>query len=55
MQCVGAQFEEAAELARRGCRPEAELLHEGDALGGDEGLELLVEGGEFRVVGDRVQ
>ena len=55
MQGVGAQLEDAAELAGRSRGPEAEFLHEGDLLGGDELSELLVELGEFGVLGDGVE
>lgn len=52
---VGPQLEDAAELARRGGGPEAELLHQAVALGADELLELAVELGELRVVLDGVE
>lgn len=55
MEGVGAEFEDAAELARAGGGPEGEFLHERGAFGGYEGFEFLVEGGEVGVVGDAVE
>ena len=55
MQGVGAEFEEAPELARGGSGPEGEFLHEGAGFGGDELFELVVEGEEVRVGGDAVE
>lgn len=55
MQGVGAEFEDAAELAGGGGGPEGEFLHERGAFGFDEGFEFLVEGGEVGVVGDAVE
>jgi hypothetical protein len=55
MQSIGAELEEAAELARWCGRPEGEFLHEGDTLGSYEFLEGFVEGGEVGVLGDGVE
>lgn len=55
VQSVGAEFEEAAQRARGRGRPEGEFLHERGAFAVDQGLELLVEGGEVGVVLDVVQ
>ena len=55
VQSVGAEFEEAAELAGWGGGPEGEFLHQGGLLVGDEGFELGVEGGKVRVGGDGVE
>ena len=55
MQRVGAQLEEAAELARRRRRPEGEFLHQRGVLGVDKGLEGFVERGEFGMRGDVVE
>ena len=52
---VGAEFEEAAELARRGGGPEGEFLHEGGLFVGYELLELGIEGGEVGVVSNGVE
>ena len=52
---VGAEFEEAAELAGWGGGPEGEFLHEGGVFGGDELFELVVEGDEVWVGGDAVE
>jgi hypothetical protein len=55
VQRVRAQLEEAAQLARRRRRPEAELLHERRALAADQAAQLLVEVGELRVARDGVE
>ena len=55
MEGVGAEFEEAAEVARGGGGPEGEFLHEGGFFVGDEGFEFAVEGGEVGVVLDGVE
>lgn len=55
MKGVGAEFEEAAELARGGGGPEGEFLHERGLFVGYELFEGGVEGGETGVVLDGVQ
>lgn len=55
MQRVGSQLKDTAELTRWRSRPEAELLHEGRLLAGDERLELGVESRKVGVVLDRVE
>ena len=55
MEGVGAEFEQAAELAGRSGGPEGEFLHQGGLFVVDEGLEVGVEGGEFRVGCDGVE
>ena len=52
---VGAELEEATELAWRGGGPEGEFLHEGGLFAGYKGFESVVEVGEVRVRGDRVE
>lgn len=51
---VGAELEDAAELAGGHCWPEGELLHQRCLLRNNQGLELVVELGKFGTVLDRV-
>lgn len=55
MESVGAELEDAAKLAGWGGWPEGELLHQGDFLGFDELLEVVVEFRKFGVVLNGVQ
>lgn len=55
VQRVRAEFEEAAQLARRSGRPEGKLLHERAALGVDERLQFGIKIGELGVVLDGVE
>ena len=55
IQGIGAEFKETAKRARRCGRPKGELLHQRSLFGGDEFFELLVEGGEVGMGGDRVK
>lgn len=52
MQGVGAQLKHASELSWWRRRPEGEFLHQGNVLGVDEGIKLLVELVEFRSAGN---
>lgn len=54
VQCVGAQFKDAAQGSWRCCWPERELLHKRNVLGVDQALQFVVELRELRVVGDVV-
>ena len=52
MQSVGTQLKDASELSWWGGRPEGKFLHQGNVLGVDESVELLVELVEFRSAGN---
>lgn len=55
VKSIGAELEDTAKCAWWGGWPEGELLHQGDFLGVDELLKLLVEGRELWVLGNGVE